>query len=51
LRFRRLADRTGRIHGALSNRDLSADAGQAEKRALDSEDDLLVLAIEAKVGC
>ena len=51
LRFRRFADGAGRIDGALGDRDLSAKAGQAEKRALDAEDDLLVLAIEAKVGC
>jgi len=51
LRFRRLADGAGGIDGALRNRNLPPQAGQPEKCALDIEDDLLVLAIKAKVGC
>ena len=49
--LRRLANGARGIDGALRNADLPAEAGQAEKGSLDTEDDLLVLAVEAKVGC
>src|SRR5262245_61763436 len=51
LRFRRLADRTGGIDGALRNCNLPPQAGQPEKCSLNIEDDLLVLAIKAKISC
>src|SRR5262249_6243353 len=51
LRFRRLANSTGGIDGALRNRNLPPQAGQPEKCSLNFEDDLLVLAIKAKISC
>src|SRR5262249_40226139 len=51
LRFRRLANSTGGIDGALRNCNLPPQAGQPEKCSLNIEYDLLVLAIKAKISC
>ena len=50
-RFGRLTNCAGRIDGALGNRDLCAKTSQREICVLDAVDDLLVLAVESKVGC
>src|SRR5215510_15626380 len=50
LRVCRLANGAGRLEGTLGHRDFGAQARQPEKGALDTENNLLMLAVEAQVG-